>query len=108
MDVHFPFHQLSNTLPLMDNIFPRERSFPGYCRASVDFHKVFHLPSYRQIGPELAKGMETRESLSKSMDCRGTIWRCTTLPELLAAPSTSRSKFPLKRSSPSPDRSTPS
>jgi hypothetical protein len=58
MNVHFfLLPQLSNKLPLMDSIFPDKKLFSSYRRASVDFHKGFHLPSYRQIGPKLAEAI---------------------------------------------------
>jgi hypothetical protein len=70
MNTHFLFHQLSNKLPLMDNIFPSKKSFPTYCRASAYFYKGFHFPSYRQIGPKLAEALLAPETPPNSMGQR--------------------------------------
>src|SRR3989339_925722 len=97
MNAHFMLHYLCNNFPLMDNRFPNEKSFPIYCSASVDFHKAFHLHSYRRKGPELAEAISAPESPPNLNGHRGSEWHRSTRQRFLAAPSTIRSiSLPLR------------
>ena len=51
----------------MGNMFPGKEFSHLIFRASVDFKKVFHLPSYRQFGPKLAEAISAPESPPNSM-----------------------------------------
>jgi hypothetical protein len=78
MNVFFLLPQLCKNMPLMDSIFPSRKILPSCCCASVDFKKVFHFPSHRQMGPKFAEETLTEESSPELMGRRGTEWHRST------------------------------